>query len=110
MCPICWATALASFALLIGISVVTIAGTDRWSLASAMLLAVSSPAHLAGFYKFPWWYFVLLTVAALIRIAYLMYCKRERLLVVRAWQRSCQLAAKRCPNKQESARISAYRA
>ena len=47
MCPMCWATALASFGGIFAVSVLLVAGTDWWTLLLAGFLGAFLP-RIAG--------------------------------------------------------------
>ena len=100
MCPICWATALASFGGLLAISVLSLAATDIWTLATATVLGAMSIVHRTGFALVPWWIFAALVGIAIVRILYLLVFNRDRLLVVKAWGHACQIAARRCSKRE----------
>jgi hypothetical protein len=100
VCPICWATALATFGGLLAVSVLTIAATDIWTLAAATMLATTSFVHRTQIEQVPWWVFATLTSFAIGRVVYLLAYNRDRLLVVKAWGHACQIAARRCPKRK----------
>lgn len=102
MCPLCWATALASFGGLVVVAVLSTAGSDRLTFAMAALLGAVSVLEKTGLLAIPWWCFVLLIAALAARICYLLALAREHLLAYKIWNRACQLAAARCPRKQAS--------
>jgi hypothetical protein len=99
MCPICWATALASFGGLFVVSILSLAATDAWMVAIAIVVGVATFAHRAEIAFVPWWLFAAMFGLAIGRVAHLVCFNRDRLLVVRAWGRACQIAAGRCPNR-----------
>ena len=101
MCPICWATALASFGGLVVVSILTLAATDAWTIAVATFIGVATLAHRADIAFVPWWVFVGLFAAAIARVMYLVVFNRDRLLVLKAWSRACQIAVGRCPNRRD---------
>ncbi len=90
MCPVCWATALASFGGLIVLAVVTTAGSDRVSLVFAGMLGAAIVAEKSAAYAVPWWCFGGLIAVLAARVAY------------RVWNRACQIASARCPGKRRS--------
>ena len=100
MCPICWATALASFGGLVAVSILSLAATDVWTLVIAALVSVATYAHRAELATVPWWLLVVLFALATFRVAYLVVFHRDRLLLVQAWGRACRIAAGRCPNRE----------
>lgn len=99
MCPICWATALASFGILLAISVLTIAATDICTLVMAMALGAFSLLHQTGAALVPWWLFAPLSIAIVCRIAYLLLFNRDRLLITKLWAHAGRVAATRCPTR-----------
>lgn len=99
MCPLCWATALASFGGLLVLAVLTTAGSDRPTFAMAALLGGVCVLEKTGLQSIPWWCLVLLIASLTLRICYLMVLAREKLLAYKVWNRACQLAAARCPRK-----------
>jgi hypothetical protein len=100
VCPICWVTALASVSMLLALSALLVAATDRWTLAAATVLGATSVMHRAGIGLVPWWLFALMTGIAVCRVAFLLVFNRERLLFVKAWGHACQIAARRCPKRE----------
>ena len=100
MCPICWATTLASFGGLVAISIVSLAATDAWTLAIATLIGAMTFAHRTEFTFVSWWLFATLFAVATLRVAYLVFFNRDRLLIVRAWGKACHIATGRCPNRE----------
>ncbi len=99
MCPICWATALASFGMMVVVSVVAVTGTDKWTHLLAAILGVVSLAHRWEFVTIPWWSIAVIMAAVIGRVGYLLVLKRDGLLVCAAWNRACQIAARRCPTR-----------
>jgi hypothetical protein len=99
MCPICWATALASFTVLIALSVLAVAGSDMWCLSLAVFAGASATLHRTGMATLPWWFFVVLMAMLMLRIAHLLVLRREQLLIVEFWRRACAISASRCRNK-----------
>src|SRR5437868_500100 len=100
VCPLCWATALATFWGLLAVSVLSIAATDIWTLATATILAAASFVHGARIEQVPWWIFATLASFAIGRVAYLLAFNRDRLLAVKAWGYARQIAARRCPKRK----------
>lgn len=100
MCPLCWATAIASFGGLIVIAVLSMAGSDRLAFALASLLGTATIVHRTGLQLIPCWCFVALIVAVAVRVSYLLLLRRERLLAYQIWRRACLIAADRCPRRQ----------
>jgi hypothetical protein len=82
------------------LSILSVAATDAATLALASLIGGATFAHRAEMALVPWWLFAILFGFAVSRIAYLACCNRDRLLVVRVWGRACQIAARRCPNRE----------
>lgn len=99
MCPLCWATLLATFSLTVGTSVVLIAGRDRWTLLLASGLILSAAAHQLEALTVPWSAFAGLMAAATLRVAWLALRRRDRVWLFAAWQRAADFAAARCPNR-----------
>lgn len=99
MCPMCWAAALASFATLVAMSVVMVAGNDRWCLAAALTLAIAVMLQRTGGWAAPTWCIVALNAAAAGRLIYLLVVRSDELLVCKSWSRACKFAANRCPNQ-----------
>lgn len=99
MCPMCWATALASFGGIFAISVLLVAGTDRWTLFLAGMLATASVASRWGVAEAPWWYYTILATSIAGRLTYLVVLRRQQLLVSKIWFRARQIAARRCPTQ-----------
>jgi hypothetical protein len=100
MCPVCWATALASFSGLFVLAVITTAGSDRLSLVLAGLLGAASVLVKSAPHAVPWWCFVGLILVLAARVGYLLVLTREKLLAYRVWNRACQIASARCPRKK----------
>lgn len=102
MCPLCWATALASFGGLVVVTILSVAGSDRVTFVMAAMLGSICVLEKCGILSIPWWNFVLLFAFLAGRIGYLLVRGSEQLLVCRIWNRACQLAAARCPSKRNS--------
>ena len=103
MCPICWASALASFGALLVTTVLAVAASDRWTVLLAAILGIESLAHRTGVLFVPWWFLLLMTSGVIARVSYLLVHKRDQLIVVRAWERACRFAADRCPRPERNA-------
>jgi hypothetical protein len=99
MCPVCWATALASFGGLLVLAVVTTVGSDRWSLMLAGLLGGASLLHQSALAAIAWWCFAALIATLAARIGYLLIRNREQLMAYRVWNHACRIARARCPVK-----------
>ena len=99
MCPMCWATLLATYGALLAISAVAIAGRDRLALPLAAALGVMGWVHSPGVTPVPWWAFAGVGVALVARVAYLVIRCRRELLVARAWRVAGAFASARCPVK-----------
>lgn len=99
MCPICWATALASFGILLAISVVTLAATDIWTLATATALGTLSLVHQTSIALVPWWLFALVSLVIIARVSYLLLFNRDRILITKLWVHARRIAATRCPTR-----------
>jgi hypothetical protein len=102
MCPVCWATALASFGGLIVLAAVTTAGSDRVSLVFAGMLGAASVVEKFAADAVPWWCFVGLIAVLVARVGYLLATNHEKLLGYRIWNRACLIASARCPRKRPS--------
>ena len=98
MCPMCWATALTSYATLLAVSVAVLAGTDALSVLLASALAVLGLLHRADWLAAPWWLFAVGMVLAILRVAVLAVRSHDELIVTRAWSRARRIAAGRCPS------------
>jgi hypothetical protein len=96
MCPVCWATALASFAGLFAVSIVAIVGTDRYILPVAFLLIVLTMLH-SSVLVVPWWSFALPMGFIASRLATVMIHAPDKLLVHKLWKRAQRVAKQSCP-------------
>ena len=100
MCPMCWAAALAAFAVLFALSAAVVAGTDGVSLTLAAVAGLTGSLQRWGDNVFvPWWWYAIVCGALALRIGYLIVVDRRRLLVARVWNQARCYAAGRCPNK-----------
>jgi hypothetical protein len=99
MCPMCWATFLASFGGIVVVSVLLVAGSDKWTLFLSGILGVVSAWQRWGDQPTPWWCVVALSAAIVMRLAYVVCKHRERVLIFTAWRRARAIAAQRCPTK-----------
>lgn len=97
MCPVCWATLLASFSIFSALSAVVVAVKDILSWALAAVTIGAALAHRANLAWFPWWAFIALIVALASRIGWLTVWYRDQLLIVTAWQRAADVAKLHCP-------------
>lgn len=103
MCPMCWATALASFALFFVVSVVVVAGTDLSVIMVALILGGSAICHkMDGLIWLPWWWYASVAALLLLRVGYLVFLNRQNLLIVKAWEKAKAHAKGRCPTKPPS--------
>jgi cell division protein FtsW (lipid II flippase) len=100
MCPMCWATTLLAFAGMSIVSVVLVAGYDKWIWMLCIVLAAMATL-------FPWnsdedqlWSLGATAAAIAARIAYLVVAKRNQLLITRAWQLAQSIVAARCARKR----------
>lgn len=109
MCPLCWATALASFGGLVVLTVLSVAGSDRATLVMAAILGGICALENSGLAPIPWWCFVLIMTFLMARIGYLLIRAREQLLAYKIWNRACQLAATRCPSKRSAEQVRSGR-
>jgi hypothetical protein len=100
VCPICWTAALASFGLLVIVSAVVVAGTDKWTLLFSAILLVASLLHRWGWVPVPWWSFLMVMATAINRLGYLLVLNRDGLLICTAWNRARQVAARACPTRR----------
>jgi hypothetical protein len=99
MCPICWATALASFGMLAIASVTIVIGTDKWMLLLTALLGVVSLVNRLEPLTISWWCPGVIIAAAISRAAYLVTLKKDGLLICTAWRQARQIAARCCPTR-----------
>lgn len=99
MCPVCWTTALATYTGLLAASAVPVAGTDRWSIAGAMTLALVSAAQWMQWVAMPWWVLALLAGVLVVRVVYLMARASDRLLITKLWHMAVARSRKTCPRK-----------
>ena len=98
MCPVCWATLLASFSMLIAPLAAAVAAKDWLTLLLAMSLAAAAVLHQIGEVYSPSWLFAGLFCALPVRIIWLVLQRRERLLVILAWGQARTLAKGSCPS------------
>lgn len=99
MCPVCMATALASFAVLMSISVFATVGTDKWCLLLISILGFAIALHLIGVAFVAWWGFGAQVLALVIRGLWVrVNCPTEAFAVV-LWKRSVRLAKGYCLRK-----------
>jgi hypothetical protein len=101
MCPICWGTALVSFGGIVAISVLSIAGNDKVTLAIAAALGLSFLLDRFAVVTAPWYFIILLIVLIAVRVAYMIYFRWHELLLSKAWVAARQIAARRCPKIRE---------
>ena len=101
MCPICWATALVSFGGILAISVLSVAGNDKMTLAFAAVLGVVFALDRFEIFT-PAWYTILALILAIVgRVLYLVVFRWRELLISRAWLAALQIAARKCPKTRE---------
>jgi hypothetical protein len=98
MCPICWAAALASFAGLSAVSLLAMAGRDKWILMLALPTLALSVLHRWGYVSLPWWCLALLIALLLGRLAFLLFGPGERSHRM-IWQRARKVAKIACPRQ-----------
>ncbi|BBO34181.1 hypothetical protein PLANPX_3793 [Lacipirellula parvula] len=97
MCPMCWATALATFACFFGISLVLVAGSDLFVLVIAGVLSGTALLHkLEETVWLPWWWYVVVASILTLRVLYIGFVHRDRLLVVHAWNKAKAVSRSRC--------------
>lgn len=99
MCPVCWTTALAMYTALLAASALPVAGTDRWTITGAAVLALLSVGQWMRWLDSPWWALVLLAGLLLARIVYLMVRAADRLLITRLWHVAVARTQRVCPRK-----------
>ena len=100
MCPICWATALASFGGIVAVSVVSMAGNDKLILALAAALSTMFLFSYLGVATAPWYVAATLIGAIVVRISYLIVFRWKELPPMKAWSMARQIAARRCTKTQ----------
>ena len=103
MCPICWATLLATFSTSIGTSAAIMAWRDRWTLSLAAGLLALAGVHQFGVTLVPWWGFAGAMATLIVRIAWVVLMQRDKLSVFAAWRRATTFAAARCPKRRRNA-------
>lgn len=97
MCPMCWATLLATFSLSIAGSAVIIAGRDVFVLTlTALLLALAGIRHME-LALVPWWCSATIAAILIARIVWIVWRRRDNLLVIAAWRRAAAFAKRQCP-------------
>jgi hypothetical protein len=101
MCPICWATALASCGGIVAISVLSVAGNDKPTVALAAVLGLSFLLNHFGVVTAPWYLAAALLGGIVARVSYLIVCRWSELLLAKAWLAARQFAVRRCPNVRE---------
>ena len=106
MCPICWATLLATFALAIGSSAVVIAGRDRITLLLAVPLLVAAALQRAGVVDVSGEVFAAVIATIVARMVWLVARHREHLLLGEAWRRAVGIAYASCPKRRRAAGAS----
>ncbi|UUO04372.1 hypothetical protein M4951_13310 [Blastopirellula sp. J2-11] len=102
MCPICWATALATFGSLLSFSLLAIAGTDRIAATLALLTAAVGGAHYWELVTLGWAWFIVLITLALLRVVYLLLARRRELLLFQIWGCAVVAAKNACPYRPAS--------
>ncbi|MEI6699970.1 MAG: hypothetical protein WCK99_13315 [Mycobacteriaceae bacterium] len=106
MCPICWATLLATFALAIGTSAVVIAGRDRITLLIAMPLLVAAAVQRAGIVDVAGDVFAAVIAMIVTRVVWVVAQYREHLQLDEAWRRAVWIAHASCPKRRRAAGAS----
>lgn len=100
MCPLCWATLLATFSLSVGMSALLIAGRDHWTLLAAGCLLALTVAHRFDAMVVPSSAFMGVIAIAAGRVIWLTLMHRDRLLLFMVWRRANAITKMRCPNRR----------
>ena len=103
MCPICWATLLATFSLTVAGSATLIAGRDRIVLTLALPLTALGLVHRVGITMIPSWVFVVLLTAVAVRMVWVLTRHKGHTLIGSAWRRATKIAAGSCPKRRSLA-------
>jgi hypothetical protein len=98
MCPICWATLLASYAGCVSAALAAAVARDRGSLCLAAAWGLLWGARQSGLVEIPTIAIAAAAAGLGARVASIL-ARRSRLALLRGWQRSTELAAARCPRK-----------
>ena len=96
MCPICWTTAMASFAVLITVSALVTIGSDKWCLLLTPLLMLLVMLHRIGAIQTAWWCFASLIMAIAIRVLWILVKHPDQTLIMSVWKRAVAIASNRC--------------
>lgn len=99
MCPICWATALASFTGLSAAGLIVVAGRDRYVLMFALFAVALSLGQRWNYFLLPWWLFAGLAVALVCRLTWLIARRPAELRRNSLWEQARRLAVKSCPGR-----------
>jgi hypothetical protein len=99
MCPVCWATMLASFSIYFGAAAALLIWRDRLALLLALALLACSSLHSLDVSTIPWNVLAALVCALVLRIVWILLLWRDRLAFFNAWKRARGLALTRCPNR-----------
>jgi hypothetical protein len=102
MCPVCWATLLASYAGLVSLGAAAAMRKDRWTLVLAAAAGGLAVAHRTGLVAVPWQLLAAALVALPMRWGWLLV-RRWPSLLARPWRQAAELAAARCPRKPRTA-------
>ncbi len=100
MCPICWATLLATFSLTVAGSATLIAGRDRIVLTLAFPLTALGLVHRVGSVMIPSWVFVVLLTAVAVRMVWVLARHNGHTLIGSAWRRATKIASGSCPKRR----------
>jgi hypothetical protein len=89
----CWSAAVAAFVVYFAISVAVVVGRDGATVLIATLLGITGALQKYGEdSQLPWWWYLMVSVALLGRVAFVTIQNRQRLLIVSVWARSCNWA------------------
>ena len=106
MCPICWATLLATFSLTVAGSATLIAGRDRIVLTLALPLIALGLVHRVGITMIPSWVFVVLLTAVAVRMVWVLTRHKGHTLIGSAWRRATKIASGSCPKRRAESQTS----
>lgn len=103
MCPVCWATMLATVSGWMGGGIVLAVWRDWPGLLAAMLLLVLAGVELMTPVLVPWWVFAVVMVGLVARVGWIVARRPER-LPLGGWRRSAAAAeppAVPCPHCED---------
>ncbi|GEM_PF-3437676 len=103
MCPICWATLLATFSLTVAASATLIAGRDWIVLTLALPLTALAMVHRVGIATISSWVFVVLLTAVAVRMVWVLVRHNGHMLIGSAWRKATKIAAGSCPKRRSLA-------